>query len=249
MADRRQLLEFVIDVYTPETLPMARFGEYVVDLSALLGEKERVHFVRLDEGSATIVHAIEDVAVPKVRARVAGAHIADADSDERRAFESIDRKLRDDNATGQLLEVGRADGRLLYFPGKARELDPAYGPFNEQGHLYGKVIAVGGKRSIVNVNIQDGETIYFCEASREVALQLAPLMFHNYVRVFGTGRYVRNAEGRWEMVRFRISHHEKLDQRPLAEAVERLRGITRKVGLDRDIIRKLADLRHEPSEA
>jgi hypothetical protein len=47
----------------------------------------------------------------------------------------------------------------------------------------------------------------------------------------------------WLMKSFRISHFDKLDARPLAETVERLRGITRKVGMDEDIIAKLAELR------
>jgi hypothetical protein len=45
------------------------------------------------------------------------------------------------------------------------------------------------------------------------------------------------------MKAFRISHFEKLDARPLAETVERLRAITRKISLDNDIIAKLAGLR------
>ena len=32
---------------------------------------------------------------------------------------------------------------------------------------------------------------------------------------------------------------------PLAETVERLRGISRKIGLDQDIVKKLTALRHE----
>lgn len=250
MPQKLEIFEFVIDAYTRDTLPMARLAEYLADLSALLGEQERVHFLQVDEGSAKLVHAVEEVAVSKVRARVAGARVADSESEARRAFESIDRKLREDNATADLQEAApSASGKLLHFPGKTREVDPLYGPFNEQGSLRGRIINVGGKRQIVNVNIEDGETIYYCEASREMAIQLAPLMFHYDIRVFGTGPYLRNPDGEWEMKSFRISHFEKLDQRPLAEAVERLRGITRKVGLDRDIIDKLADLRHEPSEA
>lgn len=250
MANRRELFEFVIDAYTPETLPMARLAEYLADLSALLGEKDRVHFVELGAGSSRLVHAIEIEAVPKVKARVSNARVADSDSEERRAFQNLDHKLREDNASGELRELqpGGA-GKLLYFPGSTRQVDPVFGPFSEQGQLYGTVIAVGGKQRIVNVNIQDGERVHFCEASRETALQLAPLMFNNTVRVYGVGRYMRNPDGQWEMKTFRISHFDKLDRRPLAETVERLRGITRRVGLDRDIVRKLAELRNDPSEA
>lgn len=247
----RQVFEFVIDVYTPETLPMARLAEYLTDLSNLLGEKERVHLVTIGEGSATVVHAVEEVAVPKVRARVAGARIRDAESEERRAFESIDHKLREDGASGELREatVGSTATKLLYFPGKNRTVDPVYGPFSEKGQLQGIVIQVGGKQRLANVNVQDGDKVYYCEASREMALQLAPLIYNYPLRLFGVGRYLRNADGQWEMKSFRIAQFEKLDRRPLAETVERLRAITRKAGLDRDIVGKLVALRRDPSEA
>jgi hypothetical protein len=249
MANRKQLFEFVIDAFTPDTLPMGRLAEYLADLAALLGEKDRVHFIQVGEGSARLAYAVEEVALPTVRHRVAGARIADSESDERRAFESIDHRLREDKATAELRETDQPEGKVLFFPGRTRDVDPAYGPFNQQGQLYGTVIQVGGKRSIVNVNIQDGELVYYCEASRDLALQLAPLMFNYTVRVHGTGRYFRNPDGQWEMKNFKISDFEKLERRPLAETVERLRSITRKVGLDKDILTKLADLRREPSEA
>ena len=70
-----------------------------------------------------------------------------------------------------------------------------------------------------------------------MALRLAPLMFHHHVRAYGTGRYFRDSDGNWEMRGFRISNFEELDARPLAETIERLRGITRRVGLDTDIIK------------
>src|SRR4051812_15674176 len=101
---------------------MARLAEYLADLSNLLGEKDLVHFVTVGEGSATLVHAVEEPAIPKVRSRVAGARVVDAESDERRAFENIDHKLREDNASAELREAGRPVGdveaKLLYFPGK-----------------------------------------------------------------------------------------------------------------------------------
>ena len=55
---RRELLEFVIDAYSPETLPMSRLAEYMAQLATLLGEKSHVHFVELAAGSAKLVHAV-----------------------------------------------------------------------------------------------------------------------------------------------------------------------------------------------
>jgi hypothetical protein len=48
-----------IDAFTPETLPMSRLAEYMADLATLLGEQERVHFARLENGSTALVHTIE----------------------------------------------------------------------------------------------------------------------------------------------------------------------------------------------
>lgn len=243
MLAKNSEFEFVLDAYTPDTLPMTRLAEYLVDLAALVGEKDRVHFRRISEGSVAIAYAVDDEAVLTVRERVTSAPTADEASDERRAFERINQKLTADNTSAHVREVGMDGAQLLYFPGPHRQLDPQYGPFNEQGSLRGRVISVGGKQKIVNVNIQDGETVYYCEASRDTALELAPLMFFQDLRVFGTGRYTRTPDGQWKMLSFRITHHETLEQRPLAEAVERLRAVTRRVGLDKDIIAKLAELR------
>lgn len=250
MAPERQILEFVIqDSFTPATLPMARLAEYLTDLAVILGEKEHVHFVELRESSSAVVHAVDHEAIPKVRARVHATKIGDAQPEAMGAHDRIQRRLREDNARAVLRPIDDDEGRLLYFPGIASDVEPEYGPFSEQGQLYGVPISVGGKRQVVNVHLQDGERTHLCEASRDVALRLASLMFHHHVRVYGTGRYIRDSDGNWEMRGFRIAHFEELDARPLAETIERLRSITRKVGLDRDIVEKLADLRSEPSEA
>ena len=247
MTTRRELLEFVIDAYSPDTLPMSRLAEYMAELATLLGEKDHVHFVELAEGSSRLVHAVEYEASPKVRNRVHAARVGDGDPEARRAFATLDRMLRNDNASGELREPHGAT--LLTFPGNTKQLDEEYGPFNEEGQLYGIPIMVGGKKKIVPVHIEDGDLIHNCEASRDVASDIAGCLFKSPVRVFGVGRHVRNAEGQWEMRSFRISHFERLDARPLAETVERLRGISRRIGLDRDIVKKLTELRHDPSEA
>src|SRR5262249_37474207 len=188
VAKKTQRYVFVLDAFTPDTLPMARLAEYLADLANLLGEKERVHFRSVDAGSAGLAYDVEDVAVPKVKERIRGARIADATSEERKALESIDRRLRKDNSPARLQEK-QTGVTILYFPGPSREVDREYGPFNQQATLRGLIISVGGKRNIVNVNIQDGEKVYYCEATRDLALQLAPLMFHHQVRVDGTARY------------------------------------------------------------
>ena len=168
--------------------------------------------------------------------------ISEADSQARNAPARIQQRPYLDNAQPVLPVAGNEEEDLLSFRSATRESEQQYGPFSEQRQLYGVPISVGGKRQIVNVRLQDGDRIHNCEVDRDVALRLAPLLFH-HVRAYGTGRYSRNREGQWEMRSFRISHFDELDDRPLAETVERLRAVTRKVGLDRDVIAKLAAFR------
>ena len=247
MGEHHQVLEFVIqDSFTPATLPMARLAEYLGDLATVLGEKEHVHFLELRHGSTAVAHVVDHEAVTRVRERLHAVRIGEADSEARNAHARIQQRLYHDNARAVLRVAGDEEEHLLSFPGAIRDWEQ-YGPFSEHGQLYGVPISVGGKRQIVNVRLQDGDRIHNCEADRDVALRLAPLLFHHHVRVYGTGRYSRDSEGRWEMRSFRISHFDELDDRPLAETVERLRAVTRKVGLDQDIIMKLASFRHGAS--
>ena len=245
MGEHPQVLEFVIqDSFTPATLPMARLAEYIGDLATVLGEKEHVHFLELREGSTAVAHVVDHEAVSRVRERLHAARIGEADSEARNAHARIQQRLYQDNARAVLREAGNEAARLLSFPSAiADSEEQQYGPFSEHGQLYGVPISVGGKRQLANVRLQDRDRIHNCEADRAVALRLAPLLFHRHVRVYGTGRYSRHAEGQWEMRSFRISHFDELDDRPLAETVERLRAVTRNVGLDRDILTKLAAFR------
>jgi hypothetical protein len=245
MTKQREILEFVIGAYSPETIPMARLAAYMGQFAALLGEPDKVHFVTVATGSARLRAAIEHEAIPKVRKRVVDARTMDGDSEVARAYENLDRFLREDNADGELRTVDgtKQVAPLLYFPGVKRERDEEYGPFHQQSQVYGVPISVGGKKALANVNLEDGDRTYYCEATRDIALRIAPLLFHNRVRASGMGKYLRNAAGAWQMQSFRIADFEVLDARPLAETVERLRSVSRKTGLDRDIIAKLAELR------
>lgn len=101
----------------------------------------------------------------------------------------------------------------------------AYGPFSERGTLDGVLIRVGGKDGIVPVHLQDGDKVHICNANREVARLLAPNLFGAVLRVHGEGRWERDQDGNWNLLRFDIRHFEPLDDVPLGEAVKRLRAV------------------------
>lgn len=231
-----------IDAFTPETLPMSRLAEYMADLATLLGEQERVHFVRLENGSTALVHTIEWEAIPKVQERVQGVRLRQAPPDALKAFDEIDGRLARDNATGVLIEPTGA--KIIQFPGRNRAKPPVFGPFNQPGALDGVLIRVGGESDPVPVHIQEGEVIHICYASRIVARQLAPHLFTSALRVHGAGRWRRGSNGRWIMDRFTISQFEVLKDEPLAEAVARLRAVRSPLTTMEDPLAELQRLRH-----
>ena len=93
-----QEYRFVIDAYSPETLPMSRLAEYMADLARLLGRAERVHFVRLEPGSTVLVQSVEPEAVPEVQKRIRAVARDDAPADVTDAFKALNRHLANDNA-------------------------------------------------------------------------------------------------------------------------------------------------------
>jgi len=215
---------FKMDAYTPETIPMARLAEYMRDLAILLGEREAVHFVKVRKGSTILVHKIEREAVSKVEERVASVRSGSGPPDALQAERSINRRLRDDNASGVLIRGARAT--IIRFPGReAGEL--SFGTFLEEGSIDGIVIRIGGETDPCPVHLQslDETQTYLCDVDRSMARALAAYLFDREVRVRGVGRWQRDENGVWSLERFRIRSFDPLDDLPLRAVVANLRTI------------------------
>jgi hypothetical protein len=214
---------FVIDAYTPDTIPMARLAEYMQQLSQLLGETAAVHFKRLEKGSTALVHRIEREAVPKVRERVSSVRRGDAPKEAVRAYKTINKFLRDDNATGELREK-KHGSVVVRFPGR-EEAEEKFPSVRQQGFVDGQIIRVGGFDETVPVWLEtEGKQISGCYTTRSVAKQLAIKLFEQ-VRLFGRGRWSRDSEGTWSLLEFKIESFEPLDDAPLSGAIVALRTI------------------------
>ena len=238
---------FKIDSYTPDTIPMARLAEYLEELATLLGERQSVHFIALEDGSTVPVVGIEREAVPKVEQRVRDVKLNEGPDDARRARRALNDKLIYDNGSGVL--IGPTGHKLLIFPGRKEAAEPVYGPFNQPGVFDGVPIVIGGKLDRVPVHIQDNGDVYLCEASREVAKGLAPFLFTTCVRVKGTGRWYRDKDGTWEMRNFAIDSFSEVKADGLSAAVDRLRQIPARWKERPDALGDLKDIRHDSSDA
>lgn len=240
---------FKIDAYTPETFPMARLAGYMGDLAVLLGEKERVHFVRLEPGSTVLVQRIGRESAPRVLDRLRALRPTEGQGadDALRAFRDIDRRLAADNATGQLCADDGA--QIIRFPGCERPRPLTFGSFRQPGSLDGVLIRLGGMGEPVPVHLQDECAVHHCFGTREMARRLALHLYEAPLRVHGTGRWERDAEGAWQLKRFDIADFETLDDSPLSVVLARLRRVP---GNDWRAVEnpyaELQRLRHGPGE-
>lgn len=240
---------FKINAYTPETFPMARLAAYLGDLAVLLGEKEHVHFLRLEPGSTVLVQRIDRESVPRVRDRIHAFTRGEGEGadDARNAFKAINRRLAEDNATGQL--CGENGAEIIRFPGCSQPRSLTFGAFRQPGSLDGVLIRLGGRGETVPVHLADEGAVHHCFATREIAHRLAPYLFEAPLRVHGTGRWERDAEGAWQLKRFDIADFETLDDSPLGVVLARLRRVP---GSDwravDDPYAELQRLRHGPGE-
>lgn len=212
------------DSFKPATIPMERLGEYIKALAQLMGETGSVHLDRVTEGSVVLHAAIDQPAQIKVRDRVSGLRGKTTSKEVARAFGVLDDMLRKDNATGRLVEVG---GQVVIpFPGRNRPEPVVFGPFKQDGTLEGQVIRVGGKDDTIPVHLRDGAVVHTgLNATEDVARRIAQHLLGPTVRVHGTGTWLREGDGTWQLKSFRINDFELLDETPLDGVVARLRAV------------------------
>lgn len=213
---------FKIDAFTPDTLPMARLAQYLARLADILGEPKYVHLVGIEEGSLELVHAIDADAATKVRARVDAVGKGRGPRDAQAAYLSVNEYLREDGARAVLRERTTGPG-ILEFPGR-EHAEEAFPLVNQPGHIFGVVVRVGGTGDRIPVLIEsEGSRISGCHTDREMAKTLARYLFE-HVRLKGKGSWLRDAEGRWSLNRFRIEGFEPVARTSVAEALDELRA-------------------------
>lgn len=237
---------FCIDAYTPDTIPMARLAAYMAELAAMFGEKDSVHFKRLEAGSTRLLSRVEREAAPKVRNNLANAASGE-DSDATKSFKKLNEMLRDDNAEGALI---RGKSNVLNFPGRKAVRPPKLGPFNQGVVKDGVLVRIGGKDKSAHAIIEDSDgCTWSFEVSRELAKELAHQLFGKPLRLTGYGRWFRDEEGRWQYSSLKATSFQVLDDASLADVVGRIRAFPKDTwNLGVDPIEMLRSLRDDGNE-
>lgn len=96
----------------------------------------------------------------------------------------------------------------------------------EHGAIDGVLIHIGGgDRSIHAILDLNGEQLTgIWLSNKTIGKKLAHLLFEP-VRLFGRGRWTRDADGNWNLKDFKVESFEALDDAPLTEALTDIRKI------------------------
>jgi hypothetical protein len=222
--DSHTTFDFRIDTFTPETLPMARLAEYVACLAKLFGSEQHVHLIKIRRGSAIPEIIVDREAELIVRTRLSLVNKPDAPDDIKACWIKTNALLREDKACAVLRE--KKGATILEFPGRKTPLSEEV-VIHELGELDGVVIRVGGMDATVPIWLQgEGGEKLGCNATRDIAKQLAIHLFERPIRVAGNAKWRRTKERAWELAGFDIKSFELLDNTPLKELVTKLGTIS-----------------------
>jgi hypothetical protein len=241
----KKKITFVIDGFTPDTLPIGRLAEYLKNFAALVGAENDVHFERVGKGSAALISNAPETLIPQVRGRIQTAPLGGGSPEAVRAFTTLKAMLYQDKTTGRIKEEKR---KILEFP---RPEIADFGTVSEEGELEGIVIRIGGKDETIHVHILDGEQVHICVTNRTIAKELRDylLEFDRPIRVFGKGKWTRDENGTWALNEFRIASHDTLNGDDLLLVLEKLRRIPgSRWGKINDPLAELDRIRKGPSD-
>jgi hypothetical protein len=231
---------------TPLTLPLSRLAEYLADFASLLGYKEHVHFLRLDEGSAAPLAIVEMEKDPFVRERIKNAAHGFGPTDAVGAYGRINSRLTEDDGYGEILEMlaGREVG-VIEFPGKKRHVSPIYGPIRESAFVQGELKRVGGQEPTIPIHVVDADQKwYHCWTKKAIAQDLAPYLFQQ-VRLYGIATWQRNEDAIWDLQDFEVqSYTAPLGSESPSSAFAELRAVPSEWKTLDDPLRELRRIRH-----
>ncbi len=214
---------FVIDAFTPSTLPMARLAGYLREFSVLLGSEPYVHFERVVSGSAALKAKSDPTASPKIRTRLEEVVSGSAPKLAMKAHSNLDDLLRSDNAIGH---IKHGASKVIEFPGRRRAQQEKIGPVRRHASLDGQIYQIGGKDDTINIHLRDGDVTQRCEASISLARRLASHFLAGKVRLFGDGDWYRTESG-WQLSAFTATDFVELDADSFSQTVEKIRGVFR----------------------
>ncbi|MGD9562552.1 MAG: hypothetical protein AB7F88_10650 [Pyrinomonadaceae bacterium] len=246
--DEREYRFNLGDAYPHDQFPIKRLSQYLQEISEIFGD-EHVYFVRLEAGSTILVARTQADHVPIVENNLYAVARNEAPETRMAAFRAVDRMLREDNTDGFIID---ADSRkVIEFPGVRNELeaDPEaerFGPISQYERFTGTPIWVGGEKQLKRVWLRErsGVTRHL-NAEEHLASRIAVLMWHHTIRIEGTAKWTREANGKWRLSDFHATDFIEMPEVSLDEDIAALRAHPSKWKELEDPLRELDIIRHD----
>ena len=221
--------EFELDAYTPATIPMERLAKYMTMLAKLFGNHSSVHFSALRAGSTCLLQKVDYEAIPKIEARLNALKNHNAISDEKVAFDEINKMCAADNATGAIYrrkDNARVGEVFIMFEGIRLAKPVRFGPFAEPVSFDGELVRIGGKDKTAHATIIDPEGVAWNgEMTKELAAGIAQYLYRGTLRLHGNAKWFREETGEWVLQDLKINGFEALKEETLQEVTDRLRHL------------------------
>ncbi len=215
--------------YSPETIPMARLGEYMVELGHLLANPANVHFSRIEAGSVELVAKVDSVAMTKVRDRIAAFRHGEAANDAVESQNRLNAMLREDNARGYLhLVRDNKDEPQLVLVGKDLPKAEPLGPFTEPATIKAQLVRIGGREAAHVQFVDTAGRGWNGDLTAELAIEIDRKGgggLYRWFQVTGTAKWIRTADNEWKLQGFRVQGAELLPEDTLEQDIARLREI------------------------
>jgi hypothetical protein len=208
------LYRFEIDGFYPHTLPAQILLKYIEDVIRLLGGKERVYLVGIEESSAVPVFQLSAELEQKTEQRLFLVKQGQGPREAQKAFDAINNRLGSHKTSGRLL--GPTKKNVLQFPGAGPRNDETLGPVEEFGYVQGEIVQIGGRDESISVHLRTEDDIVICNTTRDQGRRLAKYIFGRTIRIYGQGQWNRLANGRWKLSSFVLHKYEPVDEAPLA---------------------------------
>lgn len=203
-----------LDGTSPETLPMARLGQYLSALSELYGSEDAVHFKDVSEGSACLNTWVDNEASYNAVIQRSTSQAANSG----RAYLKLVKLLSQDRFDAKI--INDKEIIIVDFPSITEEV-----PFvvRKKGKVQGKLYNVGGKDESAPVKLEgaNGET-YHCEATPALAAKLGAHLFKQ-VRLSGDSEWVKK-DGKWKLKKLTVESYEVLHKNSIKSTLRALQN-------------------------
>ena len=209
--------------FTADTMPLDRLAEYLKHLAVILGDAQHLHLIKMENASANAILRVDGDSIEHIRQRSGEVRRGLAPREAMESYRSINIMLQEDNGSAKLFD---GDAEIIPFPGGEAEPDVVAPIVQQQGHLDGELIKVGGEKPWVPVQLlpMGGTRISGCYARKALAKRMGNHLYEP-VRLYGRGRWKRSQQGNWDIDGFWIDNFETLSNEPLPNVIANLRSI------------------------